>query len=303
MNLTNHNLTRGLKIGWIGTGKMGMPMAMNLLNAGFAVTAYDTDRSRLLNCGFPVASSLPELSETANILISMIPDDDALRQVVLGANSLSRRPGNILIDLSTVSPAVSAECGQVLAPAGVEYIRGAVSGSTELARTAQLTVLLSGPAQAIERCQPLFQVLGKKVYVVGTGEEARYLKLLLNTMVAATAAMCAEALVLGEKGGLDWNGMLDVIADSVVASPLIRYKLSLLRRRDFSPAFTCDQMIKDLRLAKSAGEANGISFPIMTEVSRLFERTSAAGEGHLDFFAALRTTERLAGIKAADVGD
>ncbi|MBV9732619.1 MAG: NAD(P)-dependent oxidoreductase, partial [Verrucomicrobia bacterium] len=83
MNLTNQNLENDLKIGWIGTGKMGLPMAMNLLNAGFAVTAYDTDRSRLLNSGFQVASSLRELSETASILISMIPDDEALREVVL----------------------------------------------------------------------------------------------------------------------------------------------------------------------------------------------------------------------------
>jgi 3-hydroxyisobutyrate dehydrogenase-like beta-hydroxyacid dehydrogenase len=283
-------------VGWIGTGKMGLPMAQNLQKTGFKVVAYDTDRSRLENSELQRAESTEQLGEKADVVISMIPNDQALKDIVLGSRKIPQRSGTIFVDLSTVSPAASAECAAALQQAGIEYIRGAVSGSTELAAAARLTVLLSGPENAIQFCRPLFDALGNKIYVVGSGEEARYLKLVINTMVAATAAMCAEALVLGEKGGLDWNRMLDVIADSVVTSPLINYKLSLLRSRDFAPAFTCEQMVKDLRLAQDVARSTGVSLPLLSEVTALFEKMVAASEGHLDFFAALRSTERAAGI-------
>jgi 3-hydroxyisobutyrate dehydrogenase-like beta-hydroxyacid dehydrogenase len=287
---------KDLTIGWIGTGKMGLPMAQNLQKAGFTVVAYDTDRTRLAKSGLDIAESLKELGLIADVLVSMIPNDQALRDIVLGTNNIRQRPGAVFVDLSTVSPNVSAECATALRHAEIDYIRGAVSGSTELAVAARLTVLLSGPEGTIQRCRPLFDTLGSKIFVVGSGEEARYLKLVINTMVAATAAMCAEALVLGQKGGLDWNRMLDVIADSVVASPLISYKLQLLRTRDFSPAFTGEQMLKDLQLAQDASRATGISLPLLSEVTALFEQTVNAGDGPLDFFAALRSTERAAGI-------
>ena len=283
-------------VGWIGTGKMGLPMAQNLQKAGFTVLAYDTDRSRLENTALQIAQSTKQLTETADVLISMIQNDQALKDIVLGSRRIPQRSGTIFVDLSTVSPTASAECATTLQQAGIDYIRGAVSGSTELATSARLTVLLSGPENAIQLCWPLFNALGSKIYIVGSGEEARYLKLVINTMVAATAAMCAEALVIGQKGGLDWSRMLDVIADSVVASPLVNYKLQLLRSRNFAPAFTCEQMMKDLRLAQDAAQANNLSLPLLSEVTALFERTVADGEAALDFFAALRTIQRAAGI-------
>ncbi len=285
-----------LKIGWIGVGKMGSPMARNLQKAGFTVVVYDADLSRLTDSGFERAQSVEALSRETDIVISMIPNDQALREIVLGPDRIRLGPGKFFVDLSTVSPAVSAECGRVLEQSCVDYIRGAVSGSTELAEAARLTVMLSGPTTAIERCRLLFNALGNKIFVVGTGEEARYLKLVINTMVAATAVMCAEALVLGERGGIEWNRMLDVIADSVVASPLVNYKIQLLRKRDFTPAFSCQQMVKDLGLAVDAAQACGISLPLLSDVNALFHRTVAEGEGDLDFFAALRSVERSAGI-------
>lgn len=288
-------IAKNFTVGWIGTGKMGLPMAKNLQKAGFTVLAYDTDRGRLESSDLQTAESTKQLGETADVLISMIPNDQALKDIVLGSRKIPQRPGTIFVDLSTVSPTASAECATALQQAGIDYIRGAVSGSTELAAAARLTVLLSGPATAIQLCRPLFNALGNKIYVVGSGEEARYMKLVINTMVAATAAMCAEALVIGQKGGLDWNRMLDVIADSVVASPLINYKLQLLRHEDFAPAFTSEQMVKDLRLARDAARANNLSLPLLSEVTALFERTVATGDGELDFFAVLRTLQRDAG--------
>src|SRR6266550_3043900 len=250
-----------LKIGWIGVGKMGSPMARNLQKAGFTVVVYDADLSRLTDSGFERAQSVEALSRETDIVISMIPNDQALREIVLGPDRIRLGPGKLFVD------------------------RGAVSGSTELAEAARLTVMLSGPTTAIERCRLLFNTLGNKIFVVGTGEEARYLKLVINTMVAATAVMCAEALVLGEKGGIERSQMLDVIADSVVASPLVNYKIQLLRKRDFTPAFSCQQMVKDLGLAVDAAQACGISLPLLSDVNALFHRTVAEGEGDLDFFA------------------
>jgi 3-hydroxyisobutyrate dehydrogenase-like beta-hydroxyacid dehydrogenase len=287
------------KIGWIGIGKMGLPMGRNLQKSGFTVLAYDSDPVRLADSGLNPVESLRELSLDADILVSMIPNDDALREIVLGKEGVRTglKPGKLFVDLSTVSPNASAECAAALEENGIEYIRGAVSGSTELAEKALLTVILSGPANAIERCRPMFTAFGSKIYVVGAKEEARYLKLLINTMVAATAAMCAEALALGEKGGIEWNRMLDVLADSVVASPLVKYKLALLRKRNYTPAFTCNQMLKDLSLAKDAAQGCGMSLPLLSEVNHLFERAAATGDGELDFFAVLRSVEQSVEIE------
>jgi 3-hydroxyisobutyrate dehydrogenase-like beta-hydroxyacid dehydrogenase len=288
-----------LKIGWIGTGKMGLPMGRNLQKSGFTVLAYDSDPIRLARSGLKPVESLKALSLEADILVSMIPNDEVLREIVLGKDGVrsALRPGKLFVDLSTVSPSASAECAEALERNSIEYIRGAVSGSTELAEKALLTVILSGRSDAIERCRPMFAAFGNKLYVVGAKEEARYLKLLINTMVAATAAMCAEALALGEKGGIEWNRMLDVLSDSVVASPLIKYKVALLRKRDYTPAFTCEQMLKDLSLARDAAQGCGISLPLLSEVNHLFERAAAAGDGELDFFAVLRSVEQSAAIE------
>jgi 3-hydroxyisobutyrate dehydrogenase-like beta-hydroxyacid dehydrogenase len=233
-------------VGWIGVGKMGTPVSHRLLSAGFPVQAFDVDPERVRSAGLIAARSLPELVPAVQIVVTMIPDDNALEQLILGptglANELKR--GQILMDMSTVSAFASQRCATRLDEMDVGYVRAPVSGSTALAAAGKLTIMASGPQDAIARCRALFSAMGEKCFIVGEGDEARYLKLLINLMVGASAAMLAEALLFGEKGGLDWSVMLDAIGQSVVASPLIGYKLEPLKKRDFSPAFSGKQIVE-----------------------------------------------------------
>jgi 3-hydroxyisobutyrate dehydrogenase len=140
--------------------------------------------------------------------------------------------------------------------------------------------------------------MGQKVFHVGNGDEARYLKLLLNMMVGITSAMAGEALIFGEKGGMDWSQMIDIIGASVVASPLIGYKAQMLKSRNFAPAFTIDQMAKDFDIALDTGKAANVPMPITAMARQFFGAMKAKGKGNLDFFGLVTLLEELAGIKS-----
>jgi 3-hydroxyisobutyrate dehydrogenase-like beta-hydroxyacid dehydrogenase len=280
-----------MSVGWIGVGKMGASMSKRLLNAGFSVQAFDVDLPRVRAAGLPEASSLSELARSAQFVFTMIPDDKALEDLILGALANELRNGQVLVDMSTVSPAASQRCASRLDQVGVEYVRAPVSGSTVLAAAGKLTIMASGPPNAIAACRPFFDAMGERLFIVGKTEEARYLKLLINLMVGTTATMLAEALVLGEKGGLDWSEMLNVIGQSVVASPLIGYKLEPLKRRDFSPAFSGSQMLKDMDLIVQTAEANGLTLPLAELVRLKFQSMRESGHADLDFFAVVKVLE------------
>src|SRR5262249_52210467 len=157
------------------------------------------------------------------------------------------------VDMSTVSGEASAEVAAAAAAADVAYLRAPVTGSTTLAATGDLGILVSGPPESLQKFGDVFDVLGRRVFHLGPGEEARVMKLALNMLVAGTVVGLSEALVLGERAGLDWRSMLEVFTDSAVGSPLLRYKAASLSTRDFTPAFTTAMMAKDLDLALDLG--------------------------------------------------
>jgi 3-hydroxyisobutyrate dehydrogenase-like beta-hydroxyacid dehydrogenase len=288
------------EIGWIGLGKMGIPMSKNLIKAGYALTVYNRTKAKtkdLAGQGAGVADSPKELTAAVDIIISMVSDDPALESLSIGPDGAFReaRAGAIYIDMSTVSPEASARVADEAQKRGIKYLRAPVSGSTALATAGTLTILVSGPKDAYESCTDIFGVLGQKSFHVGTGEEARYLKLLINMMVGITSAMTAEALVLGKHGGLDWAQMIDVISSTVVASPLMVYKAQTLKDRDFTPAFTADQIAKDFDIALDAGGASNVPLPITSLVRQLFGAMKATGKGRLDYFGLVTVIEALAG--------
>ena len=288
-------------IGWIGTGKMGLPMCHNLLGAGFRLTAFNPTAAKLqplVEKGAAPAGTCKAVAQAASIVVSMISDDAALRSVALGAEGVlaNARDGAIFVDMSTVSPRVSAEVADEAARHGIDYLRAPVSGGVALAETAKLTVMASGPAPAHERCRAMFDAMSAKQMHVGVAEEARYLKLLINMMVGVTSAMMGEALAFGRRGGLDWTTMLDAIGSSAVASPLIGYKLEPLKARDFTPTFSVRQMMKDFDLLLASGNDASAPLPVSGLVRQLLASAAAHGDGDLDFFAAVRAMERMAGL-------
>ncbi|MGE4452273.1 NAD(P)-dependent oxidoreductase [Castellaniella sp.] len=289
------------RIGWIGLGKMGAPMAARLLDAGHTLTVYNRSAARaqpLLDKGAELADSVQVLGREAAIVFSMVSDDDAIQGIALDAGGLleATRPGLVFIDMSTISPAMSERVAAAAREKGVHYLRAPVSGSTTTAAAGMLTILASGPRDAYEQCLPLLQALGKKLYYLGEAEQARYLKIAINMMVGVTAAMMGEALILAEHGKVEWAQMIEVINNSVVGSPLLAYKAELLATRNFAPMFTAVQMAKDFDLALNAGRNANVPLPLVAISRQFLGAMIASGRGELDFFAYVTLLEELSGL-------
>lgn len=289
------------RIGWVGTGNMGSPMSQCLIGEGASVAVFDVvadNMSASVAAGARAGGSNHDVAADAEFVFSMISDDDVLRAVALGDGGVlsAMQAGTVYVDMSTVSPEVSGEVAVAANAAGIAFVRAPVSGSTILAEAGNLTIMASGPGSAYERCEPLFGAMAAIQFYVGEGEQARYMKLVLNLLAASTIAALAEALTFGRKGGLDWNIMLDVIGDSVVASPLIKYSLPPLKARDFSPAFSTDLMTKDMGLICEAAAGVGVPTEIADAVRQLYLATAAGGQGADNLTAAIRHIERQVGL-------
>ncbi len=283
------------EIGWIGVGKIGNPMATRLTEAGHRLTICDPvaeHRASLVARGAHVAASPGELAGRCGLIFSTIPNDAALQQVIYGGDErdsfLSQiSAGAVLAEMSTVSPDLSRRVAADLACRGVGYLRCPISGSTALARAGSLTALASGDATAWEQVAPLLDLLAARKFYLGAGEEARYMKLVLNTLVGATSAILGEALALGMTGGLSDAQMMEVIAESAVASPLLRYKQEMVARRDFSPAFSVVQMMKDFTLITEAGRVHQVPMFVTNLIMQQYTAAANAGFADKDFFALI----------------
>jgi len=297
-------MTTAMNVGWVGVGRMGLPMAGHLLAAGHAITAFDVAPAgvaALVARGASAAASPAAAARGMDVTFSSIPHDAALRTIALADDGVlaGAAPGSTYIDTSTVSPQISAEVAAAAEKHGVLYLRVSVSGNNHMAEKAALTVMASGPRAAFEKVSPLLSCFGPNVFYVGEGEQARTLKLVINLMIAGTAGMFAEALALGTKGGLEWAQMLDIVAASAVGSPIVKSKVNELKNRDFTPTFTCVQMQKDLDLILGAGKSSGVALPMTAVVAQMMQACIAMGDADDDYIATVKLVERLSGITAA----
>jgi 3-hydroxyisobutyrate dehydrogenase-like beta-hydroxyacid dehydrogenase len=266
-------------IAWIGLGKMGVPMSARLVQAGFEVTGWDIDPARRrLAEGRGVRIS--ERLDGADLIFTSMPTERALLDLVKGLG-----PGKaLLVDTSTISP----EASQALEAARGPYLRAPVSGSTATAEAGTLTVFASGPRAAFERARPALAAFSRAQLWLGEQEQARYAKLAVNLMVAVTAGMMGEALHLATRGGIAWETMLDVIGESVVGSPLVKYKVEPLKRRDYTPAASNTLLKKDLDLIVGAAKAAGVPVPLAEQMHAVYARLAAGERAEEDFFSVVR---------------
>jgi len=286
-------------VGWIGAGKMGGPMARNLLDSGTAVVVLEPDaanRDRLTAAGATTAESTTGFADVG-IVFSTLPNDAVLIDVVgtVNDNGLAAAlpRGAVVVEMSTVSPECSERVATRLAEAGIRYVRAPLSGSTDMAASAALTVLASGDRSGWEDALPCIRRLSARQFFLGEGEEARYMKLVLNTLVGASSAVLSEALAVGASGGLSRADMMNVICESAVASPLFKYKQQAVVNDDFAPAFSVSQMIKDFTLISDAARHNGV--PLLTTglILELYRSAANAGMQDEDFFALVKWQENL----------
>jgi 3-hydroxyisobutyrate dehydrogenase-like beta-hydroxyacid dehydrogenase len=282
-------------IGWIGVGKMGGPMSKRLIDAGHRVLVLDRDsdnRTLASRSGAEIVADVRAMVAETDLVFSIIPDDAALRDIVGQSDGLARAMtrGGALIEMSTVSPPASEAVAEILTGAGIEYLRAPVSGSTSNAQAGTLTVMASGPRTLFDRIEPMLGVISAKRFYLGEAEQARYLKLAVNTLVGATASILSEALALGSKGNLSLDLMLDVINQSAAASPLIAYKRDMLVNGDYTPAFTVEQMMKDFDLITDAARTSHVPMLMAAIVRQQYERAWTRGDAQKDFFVLCKPT-------------
>lgn len=277
-----------IAIAWIGLGEMGSRMAPRLVAAGYDVAAFDINPEAMRAAeaaGLRRAATPEDALAGAQVAFSMIPNDEVLARTVATACAACA-PGTTLIDMSTVSPASSAEAASRLAEKDIAYLRAPVSGSTGLAAAGTLSILVSGPRAAFERQSSLLGVLGRSVRYLGDGEEARVAKLVVNAIVASLNQALGEALSLGRRAGLDWQAMIDLIADSVVASPYVASKVDRLKRREWLPAAAPVSLIaKDVRLALALAREVGAHMPLTAGAGAVLAAMEGRGASARDMCA------------------
>lgn len=290
-------------VGWIGLGKMGVPICIRLKAAGFRVRTLCRSAEAeavATSHDFEVAHTIAEATRGADVVVSAISDDDALMDIALGAGGLEAclTREQIYVDMSTVSPDASARVAGALGTNRCAYLRAPVSGSTATAAQGALTALVSGPSTAFAALSEFFAAFTKKAFHVGAAEEARYLKLAINAMVGATSALLAESLALARNGGLDDSTIMDVIAESAVASPLIQYKRGAVTTGDYKAAFSAAQMLKDFDLIAQAATATSCEMPLISSIRGLYREAVAHGLGGQDFFVLTAAKPDAPGAEA-----
>ena len=289
------------RIGWIGAGRMGVPMAGFILKAGYPLSVFSrsaASRQKLVAQGASEALSTLECARGAEVIFASVADDAALRDVALGPLGVlaSAGPGAIFADTSTVSPQVSAEIEREAAARGVSYLRMPISGNAASARNRDITVLVSGPEAAWHRVKPIVETFSKAQAYLGGAEQARYMKLVINAVVVSTAQAMAEGLTLGRAAGLEWNLMLDTIAGSTIASPWLKVKIALLKPRDFTPTMSPQLILKDMDLMLAAAAANEVSMPLTATTRELWQGLLTEGYEKEDYMAAVKLAEKRSGL-------
>jgi 3-hydroxyisobutyrate dehydrogenase-like beta-hydroxyacid dehydrogenase len=288
-----------MNVGWIGTGKLGLPMAARLAASGIEVRAYvrSSHLVAAVRARHVVCVTFDEMA-AQNIVFSSLPDDDSLRKVADELIPMLRR-GGTLIETSTVSPTVSAEIGKELAAHGIAYLRAPVSGNPIAAEAGKLAAMVSGPKEAFEVIRPLIASYSQAQFWLGEAEQARYAKLAVNLMLAVSAGMLGEALALARRGDVASGDILDVIAASALGSPMVVGKVAFLKAADYTPTFSGYQMAKDLDLILSAANATGVAAPLAAFMRTQFAATRARGEIDQDFIAVVKVAQKLAGLREA----
>lgn len=288
-----------MRVHLIGAGKMGLPMGKHLVADGHSVTVEDPSAERLelaVALGMVVAAGEAGLA-AADVVLSSLPHDGALLDV---ARKVARhaKPGTVFIDTSTVSPYASECAAKLVEEQRIVHLRATVSGNNHMADAAQLTLLVSGPKDAYQRMLPLLKRFGPSQYWLGESEQSRLMKLVVNLMIAQTSAMLAESLTLGEKGGLRWEDMWDVLTHSAVASPIVKAKSEQLIRRDYTPTFTVLQMSKDVGLILDEARRLRVALPQTAMTHQALHSAAANGDADADYAVVIRCAERAAGLGA-----
>ena len=284
------------RIGFLGLGTMGAPMAANLAKAGFELTVWNRTPSKmepLLRLGAKAGKGPAHVAAEVDIIITMVSQPADVEQIVLEPDGVvdGIKPGAVLIDMSTVSPTTSRKLAGAVTTKRAEFLDAPVVGSKGPAIEGALVILVGGLPTTLDRCRPVLSAMGKTIVHAGGVGMGSALKLATNLMLAHLVCGFAEGLLLVQRAGIEPKRYLDVLEGSTFRSPWYQTKGIGMLKRDFSTHFALKHMRKDLRLMGELAADMGAALPITKAVEQLFAASEAAGKGELDYSAILAQLE------------
>ena len=290
------------RIGFIGLGVMGKPMAKNLLKAGYPLTVFNRSTGptqELVEAGASAASSSKEAAEGAEVVITMLPDSADSEQVILGENGVLEGAGNgsVIIDMASVAPLVSQRIATLAAEQNVDMLDAPVSGGQPGAIAGALAIMVGGRQEVYDWCLPILSSMGKSVVRVGEVGAGNVVKLANQIIVAANIAAIGEAFMLAQKAGIDPELVFQAIRGGLAGSNALEAKLPMIMRRDFKPGGRLRLHQKDLHNALLTGKELGVPLLVTALVQEMIGALINKGRGDLDHAAIATFAEDLAGTQ------
>jgi len=290
------------KVGFIGLGIMGKPMAKNLIKAGFTLVVHNRSRTavdELVKLGATAAGSPREVASSVDTIITMLPNSPDVESVALGAKGIKEgaATGQLFLDMSTINPIVSQKIAGELEPLGVAMVDAPVSGGEKGAIEGTLSIMVGGRSHDFERALPIFNALGKTITHMGPLGAGGFTKLANQIIVAINLTAIGEALVFGAKAGVDPQKMIRALAGGLAGSKCLDQKSEKILTGDFAPGFKIDLHFKDLNLIHEAARSVGVPIPTAAFVEQLFAALRIRGRGGLDHSGVITLFEDLAGVQ------
>jgi len=287
------------KVGFIGLGIMGKPMAKNLLEAGHELVVYNRTAEKaeeLAGDGATVAGSPKEVAEQSDVIITMLPDSPQVEEVLAGEGGVLEgiREGSLIVDMSTISPVVTRDLAAKAGEHGASMLDAPVSGGDVGAIDGTLSIMVGGSEADFERAGPLFEAMGKTITHVGEVGAGQVVKACNQIVVALTIEAVSEALVLGSKAGVDPAKILDVLGGGLAGNKVMEAKREKMLGHSFDPGFKIELHHKDLGIALATGREYGVSLPVTAVVDQMLETLKAKGRGDRDHSAILTLIEEQA---------
>ena len=283
------------RIGFIGLGIMGKPMALNLISAGYNLTVYNRTQIKtdaLKQAGATLASSPKQVAENSDVIITIVSDSPDVQEIMLGNEGILEgvKSNSVVIDMSTISPSITKTLSQQLAEKGASMLDAPVSGSSWAAEDGTLSIMVGGDNEVFQKCLPIFKALGKTIVHIGPTGMGQVCKLVNQVIVAGTLASVCEGLLLGSKSGVNLEKVFQAITGGAANSWQLENLGSRIIKRDFAPGFTVKLMLKDQRLINQASEELELPMPVSSVARQFFYALGQKGldeEGTQSYIKAL----------------
>ena len=294
------------KIGFIGLGIMGKPMAKNLIAAGYDLTVYDIfpdPVDELVEAGATGAASSAEVASATDVIITMVQDGPQAKQAILGDGGVAdgASEGDLVVDMSSIAPGVSQEIGAGLTEKNINFLDAPVSGGEPFAISGDLAIMVGGAAGDFERAKPLFDVLGKSSVLCGAHGAGNVTKLANQIVVGANIHGLAEALVLATAAGVNPQTVFEAIQGGLAGSNVMNAKAPMMISRDFNPGFRIELHYKDINNAMETARDLNVPLQVTSNLQQVLTSLVVNGDGRNDHSGILRYVEQLAGVEVKEL--